>query len=222
MRKFKSIYADAVIKKGGDDVVESNLPEIKTESELASIPNDRYLSAMCRRVFQAGLKHSMVNNKWPAFEKVFFQFDPYDVAMMSDEALEHLMQDKLIIRHFGKIKSVRKNAGMVIDKIKSSGSFGAYIANWPSSDIVGLWKQFKKEGAQLGGKSGASFLRMVGKDTFMLTDDVVNMLIRESVVEKNPTSIKELKNTQEAFNSWAEESGRPYCEISRIISFAAG
>lgn len=222
MRKFKAIYADAVIKKGGPEIVESNLPAIKTDDELRSLTNDRYLSTMSRRVFQAGLKHSMVNNKWPAFEKVFFQFDPYDVAMMSDEALEHLMQDKSIIRHFGKIKSVRKNAAMVIDKIKSSGSFGSYIASWPSSNIVGLWKQLKTEGAQLGGRSGASFLRMVGKDTFMLTEDVVKMLIREEIVEKKPSSIKELKNVQEAFSTWVEESGRSYCEVSRILSFAAG
>jgi len=222
MRKFKAIYADAVIKKGGDNIVESNLPAMKTEDELVSLSNDRYLSTMSRRVFQAGLKHSMVNNKWPAFEKVFFQFDPYDVAMMSDEALESLMQDKSIIRHFGKIKSVRKNAVMVVDKIKAFGRFGSYIASWPSSNVVGLWKQLKTEGAQLGGKSGANFLRMVGKDTFMLTDDVIKMLVREEVVEKSPTSIKELKNVQEAFNCWVKESGRPYCEVSRILSFAAG
>ncbi|GAB1266100.1 DNA-3-methyladenine glycosylase I [Aurantivibrio infirmus] len=222
MRKFKAIYADAVIKKVGEAGVEDNLPTAKSDKELAVIKDDRYLSTMSRRVFRAGLKHSMVDNKWPAFEKVFFGFDPYKVSMMSDEALEKLMQDKSIIRHFGKIKSVRKNAVMVVDKMKAYRSFANFISDWPSSNIVGLWKQLKAEGSQLGGNSGSYFLRMIGKDTFVLTDDVVKMLIMEEVVDKKPTSQRDLNKVQDAFNRWVDESGRRYCEISRILSYAAG
>lgn len=37
---------------------------------------------MALRVFRAGLKHSPVDAKWPAFEEVFFRFDPEKVVLM--------------------------------------------------------------------------------------------------------------------------------------------
>ena len=117
------------------------------------------------------------------------------------------------------MNAVRANAIWMLDVIREFGSFGAMIADWPGDNIVGLWQLLKKQGTQLGGQSGARFLRMVGKDTFVLTDDVVSVLKAEGVVEKLPTSQKDLARVQQVFNQWAEESGRPLAEISRIVSF---
>ncbi|GAA5316518.1 MAG: DNA-3-methyladenine glycosylase I [Candidatus Pelagadaptatus aseana] len=219
MRSFQSIYDTAVLHKGSAKAVESLLPDIRAESDLRELPNHYYLSEMSRRIFRAGLKHSMVDAKWPAFEQAFFEFDPYQVAMMSDEDLESLMQNDRIIRHFGKIKAVRGNAIWMLDVIREFGSFGALLADWPADNIVGLWTLLKKQGTQMGGQSGARFLRMVGKDTFLLTEDVVNVLKAEGVVDKMPTSQRDLLKAQEAFNQWQLESGRPMAEISRIVSF---
>ena len=47
-----------------------------------------------------------------------------------------------------------------------------WIARWPATDIVGLWEALAKRFSQMGGNSGPSFLRMVGKDTFVLTYSV--------------------------------------------------
>jgi hypothetical protein len=55
-------------------------------------------------------------------------------------------------------------------------SFGTLIADWPVSDIVGLWKYLAKHGSQLGGLSAPRFLRMVGKDSFNLTPYVLSAL----------------------------------------------
>ena len=222
MRSFESIFETAVMHKGAVDAVEANLPRNKSARSLKGMTDDRYLSEMSRRIFQAGLKHSMVNGKWPAFEEVFWGFDPRRVAMMSDDELESLLSNDRIIRHFGKIKAVRGNANWMLAVIEEYGSFGKLIAEWPSTDIVGLWLLMKKQGAQLGGQSGARFLRMVGKDTFLLTDDVVAVLKAEGVVEKSPTSQRDLARVQAAFNLWHEESGRPMAEISRILSFTTG
>lgn len=219
MRSFESIFETAVMHKGSVDAVEGNLPKSKSARSLKAVKDDRYLSEMSRRIFQAGLKHSMVNGKWPAFEEVFWGFDPQRIAMMSDEELEGLMSNERIIRHFGKIKAVRGNAIWMLEVIEQHGSFGKLIADWPSTDIVGLWLLMKKQGTQLGGQSGARFLRMVGKDTFLLTDDVVAVLKAEGVVEKTPTSQRDLNSVQAAFNQWHEESGRSMAEISRIVSF---
>lgn len=221
MREFQSIYETAVLHKGSTAAVEANLPEVRDALALRDLPNAYYLSESSRRIFRAGLKHAMVDAKWPAFERAFHGFDPYQVAMMSDEDLEVLMQDRTIIRHFGKIKAVRANAIWMLDVIREFGSFGNMIADWPGSSIVDLWQLLKKQGTQLGGQSGARFLRMVGKDTFVLTDDVVSVLRAESVVSKTPTSQRDIQRVQEVFNQWADESGRPLAEISRIVSFTA-
>ncbi|WP_439133688.1 hypothetical protein [Pseudomaricurvus sp.] len=85
MRSFRSIYETAVLHKGGEAAVEANLPVLRSPSQLKQLSDDRYLSDISRRIFRAGLKHSMVDGKWPAFEEVYFGFDPYRVAMMSDE-----------------------------------------------------------------------------------------------------------------------------------------
>ena len=98
------------------------------------------------------------------------------------------------------------------------GSFGALIADWPVSDIVGLWKYLAKHGCQLGGLSAPRFLRMVGKDTFIPTDDMVAALKAQKIIDKAPTSLKELAAVQAAFNQWQAQSGRPLCQLSVMLA----
>jgi len=50
---------------------EACIPQPQGGPQLEAISDDRWLSTMTRRVFQAGLKHELVDNKWPVFEKVF-------------------------------------------------------------------------------------------------------------------------------------------------------
>ena len=92
----------------GAAALEARLPQPKTPQQLADTPDDRYLSQMSLRVFRAGLKHSLVDAKWPAFEEVFHGFDPRRIRAMSDEALEKLLGDTRLIRHWGKL-SVNSN-----------------------------------------------------------------------------------------------------------------
>lgn len=192
------------------------------DAALAGVSDDRLFSDMARRIFRAGLKHSLVDAKWPAFEQAFFGFDPEKVQLMSDEQIEKLMQNAALIRHLGKLKATRLNALMVSELSRQHGGFGRFLAGWPVTDIVGLWTLLKKEGAQLGGNSGAYFLRMVGKDTFMLTDDVVTALKAQGVVDRKPSAQRDLKQVQAAFNQWHAESGRPMCQISRLLARSIG
>lgn len=220
MRSYDWIYHHALAQKGDVDTLESLLPQPKTDDELMAVSDDRYLSAMSRRIFRAGLKHALVDNKWPAFEAVFFGFNPDKLVLMSDEALEKTMQDKRLIRHWGKIKSIRHNALMVQELAQEYGGFGAFLAQWPTTDIVGLWRLLSKRGQQLGGNSGPYFLRMAGKDSFILTTDVVAALIAQGVVTKKPSSRADFNSVQQAFNQWQAQSGRPLCHISRMLAFS--
>ncbi|RML97772.1 hypothetical protein APX70_05365, partial [Pseudomonas syringae pv. maculicola] len=119
------------------------------------------MSTMALRVFRAGLKHSLVDSKWPAFEEMFYRFDPEKVVLMGADHLERLMQDARIIRHLGKLKSVPRNAQLILDIEQEHGSFGTFIAQWPVVNITGLWQYLAKHGNQMGGLSSPRFLRMI-------------------------------------------------------------
>lgn len=219
MRDYPWLYEYCLNRFGSVEALEARMPQPKTPAELATVSDDRYLSLISLRIFRAGLKHSLVDAKWPAFEEVFFGFDPEKVVLMGGERLENLMQDTRLIRHLGKLKSVPRNAQFVLDVAREYGSFGKLLAGWPSSDIVGLWKLLAKRGNQLGGMSAPRFLRMAGKDTFVLSDDVVAALKAQEIVDKVPTSQKDLALVQAAFNQWQEQSGRPLCHISMMLSY---
>jgi len=219
MRDYQWLYEYCLNRFGSVEALEARLPQAKSPAELAAVGDDRYLSLISLRIFRAGLKHSLVDAKWPAFEEVFFGFDPEKVVLMGGERLENLMQDTRLIRHLGKLKSVPRNAQFVLDIAREYGSFGKLLANWPSSDIVGLWKLLAKRGNQLGGMSAPRFLRMAGKDTFVLSDDVVAALKAQEIVDKTPTSLKDLALVQTAFNTWQEQSGRALCHISMMLSY---
>jgi 3-methyladenine DNA glycosylase Tag len=202
----------------GAAALEARLVQPRTPAELRAVPDDRYLSQMELRIFRAGLKHSVVDAKWPAFEDVFFGFEPRRVWAMSDEALEALLADRRLIRHWGKLKSVRDNAAAIIAVAEEHGRFGAWLADWPGTDIVGLWEALAKRFSQMGGNSGASFLRMVGKDTFVPTHSVTAALQRWGAVATAPKSRRDRQAVQACFNGWAAETGRPLCQLSLILA----
>lgn len=218
MRDYKWLHEFCLNRFGSAKALEAMLPQPRSDAELRALSDDRYLSLISLRIFRAGLKHSLVDAKWPAFEEVFFGFDPEKVVLMGAERLENLMQDARLIRHLGKLKSVPRNAQFILDVRREKGSFGALIADWPVSDIVGLWKYLAKHGNQLGGLSAPRFLRMVGKDTFIPTDDMVAALKAQGVIDKAPTSQKDLAAVQAAFNQWHAESGRPLCQLSVMLA----
>jgi 3-methyladenine DNA glycosylase Tag len=218
MRDYKWLHEYCLNRFGSAKALEAQLPQPRSDAELRALGDDRYLSLLALRVFRAGLKHSLVDAKWPAFEEVFFRFDPEKVVLMGADHLERLMQDARLIRHLGKLRSVPRNAQFVLDVAHERGSFGALIADWPVTDITGLWKYLARHGSQLGGLSAPRLLRMVGKDTFVPSTDVVAALAAQKVVDKVPTSLRDLAAVQAAFNQWHAESGRPMCQLSVMLA----
>lgn len=217
-----AVVARATARAGGRMALEAMLPKPRTPAQLRRVADDRYLSLMCRRVFRAGLRHAMVDARWPAFEKAFHRFVPGRVVLMDDEALEAMMADRRLIRHWAKLRSVRDNAAALRAIAAEHGGFGAYLAAWPVTDIVGLWRDLGRRCSQMGGNSGPTFLRMAGKDTFLLTTDVVTALAGLAVCRRRPTTRGELQAAQAAFNRWSHETGRPLSQISRILALSVG
>ena len=201
------------------DPLQASLPEVKNSEELKNIGDDRYLAEIARCVFRAGFSWQVIDRKWPAFEAAFGGFNPLGVAHFSEDRLAQLVQDRRIVRHAGKIKSVRDNAAFILDIQQEHGSYGAFIADWPGSDITGLWLQLKQKGSRLGGNSGPMSLRLVGKDTFILTGDVIAALVNHKLVDAvNPNAKRDLAKVQGVFNRLREESGYPLAHISRILA----
>jgi len=210
---------DAARTRLGAAALEARLPQPRSAAELKAVPDGRYLSQMSRRIFRAGLKHSLVDAKWPAFEEVFHAFEPRRVRAMSDEAMEALLGDARLIRHWGKLKSVRDNAAAMIAVAEEhEGGFGAWLADWPGTEVVELWEALAKRFSQMGGNSGPTFLRMVGKDTFILTPSVTAALKHWGAVDAPPKNRKDRAAVQSAFNAWAAETGRPLCQLSLILA----
>lgn len=216
---FEPIREAAVVRHGSAGL-EARLATPKTPEELRAVPDDRYLSAMSLRVFRAGLAHALVDRKWPAFEEVFHGFDPARCARIYDETLEELLADKRLIGHLPKLRSIRANAAAMLEVAREAGSVGAWLAAWPGEDIVGLWDELQRRFSQMGGNSGPSFLRMVGKDTFILTDSVVKALVHWGAVAGPPKTKADRRAVQARFDAWHDETGLPLCRLSQILAMS--
>ncbi len=215
---FEAVEERARERAGGMQALAQRLPIPKSAAELSAVGDDRYLSLMSLRIFRAGLKHSLVDAKWPAFEEVFFGFEPSRVVAMPDEDLEALLGDQRLIRHWGKLKSVQANAAALVQIARETGGMGAYLAAWPRDDVVGLWDDLGKRFTQLGGNSGPYFLRMAGKDSFLLTDAVVKALNHWDAFAGVPKSKADRRRVQQVFNAWHQATSRPLCQLSMILA----
>ena len=213
MDSFDSIFQRAAQRKGGAAALEEILPEPVSDRTLKGRADSFYLAEMSKCVFRSGFVWQIIESKWPGFEEAFDGFDVSGCAMLSDEDLERLATDERIVRNAKKIQSIRANAQFVSDIRSEHGSFGAFLAGWPREDFVGMWDVLKTRGDRLGGQTGRFFLRFVGWDTPVLSEDVVTALIGQGVIEKAPSSKKALAAVQAAFNQWHEESGRPFCQV---------
>jgi 3-methyladenine DNA glycosylase Tag len=217
MVAFAKIRRAAEQRLGAGELA-ARLPKIKSAAALKQEGDDRYLSLMSLRVFRAGLKHEMVDAKWPAFEKAFRGFAPKRVRAMSDEEIEKLMGDQRLIRHLGKLKAVHANAAAMCDLAAEHGSFGACLAAWPGSDITGLWDELARRFTQLGGNSAPYFLRMAGKDTFIPTPFVVKAVNHWGVFKGEPKGKAARARLQGVFNDWAAETGLPLAHLSMTLA----
>ena len=221
MTDFDTIYQRAVARHGEEEL-HRRFPEVRSPEALEVLGDDRYLSAMAKRVFAAGFRWKVIQAKWEGFEEAFHGFDPTTVAEFDLEDIASLAADTRIVRNKPKILATIDNAGFVRRVSEEHGSFGAWIAAWPADDTVGLWEALKAGGNRLGGDTGAWILRLVGKDTFRISNDVGVALVEAGVVDKHPKGKRALRASQEAINGWAKESGLSLAAVSVVLSCSTG
>lgn len=222
LESFASIQQRAMERKGGEAGLSALLSQPATEQELEAIGDDRYLAAFTKQIFQSGFVWRVIHNKWPNFEKAFWNFEPKKMVLLGPDHIERLMQDTGIVRNRKKIMTVPENAQMILNLAKEHGSFAKFIADWPSDNIIGLWAELKKRGSRLGGNTGPYALRSLGKDTFILSKDVEGYFRQHKLIDGGLTSKRSLNSIQECFNAWHEQSGLSLTEISQTIAFSVG
>jgi 3-methyladenine DNA glycosylase Tag len=220
---FKTIRARAEKRKGGANELEKLLPKKPNVSALAKLADDRALAEMTKRVFSAGFAWSVIESKWPGFEDAFLGFAPAKLTFQPDDFWESLSSDTRIVRNGAKILSVRQNAAFLQEIAREHGSFGKFLAKWPCSDEIGLLDLLHKRGSRLGGNTGQMFLRFVGWDGFVTSQDVVACLREAGLdIAEEVKSKGDLAKVQAQFNAWAEETGLPYAHLSRICALSVG
>src|SRR5690606_39557696 len=67
MHDYKWLHEYCLNRFGSAAALERLLPQPRSADELRAVSDDRYLSLIALRIFRAGLKHSLVDAKWPAF-----------------------------------------------------------------------------------------------------------------------------------------------------------
>ena len=224
---FTAIYQRACQRKGGDTALKALTSKPLAPATLAQLPDNQLLAELTKKVFQSGFVWRVVRQKWPGFCELFFDFDIEKVLLLSDEMLEKKAADPRIIRNLSKVFTIRDNALMIFDVQQQDAqqgqqSFARFVADWPTDNIIGLWAYLKKHGARLGGNTGPYALRAIGKDTFLLTQDIEAYLRAYGVFDGGINSQRSLKQIQQQFNLWQQQSGLSLQEISQIVALSCG
>lgn len=216
IKTFEEIRKRAEARKGRD-AIEKRLSEYLGRPDGAVIGDDRLLAAMARYILQSGISWKVVDSKWPGIEQAFLGFDPNLLNIQPDDYWHDLLNDTRIIRHGAKVNAIRKNAAFISELAREHGSAMRFLADWPSTDLVGLYEFLARKGDRLGGQTGQYVLRAIGKENFVLSRDVVACLKDAGVAITGDGSGKaERKAIQAAFNQWAEETGLPMSHLSVI------
>ena len=222
LESVDALYQRAAKRKGSESALNRLLGEGHQNGLVAKLSDDRILAAMTKKIFQSGFVWRVVEQKWPDFERVFFEFDIEKMLMMPDELWETKASDASIIRNFNKVKTIKANAQMIFNEQQNGHTFAEFIANWPSDNIIGLWAYLKKQGARLGGNTGPYALRALGKDTFLLSRDVEAYFRSHDIITGGIQTKASLNAIQSSFNQWQQECDLSLSQLSRLVAFTTG
>ena len=91
------------------------------------VDDRRLFEKLCLEGFQSGLSWRTILGRREAFRAAFANFDYARVARFTARDIERLVGDASIVRHRGKIESVRNNAQRTAELAQEHGSLAAYF-----------------------------------------------------------------------------------------------
>lgn len=89
--------------------------------------SQKLFELLCLEGQQAGLSWITVLKKREGYRRCFHQFDPEQVAQMTQDDVDRLVQDSGIIRHRGKIEAIITNAKAWVEMESQGESFSHFI-----------------------------------------------------------------------------------------------
>jgi len=200
MRDFDELYAIAADRKGGADALEALLSKPLSPNVLAATSDDQWLSAIAKYLFQTNFNWKIIKAKWHGTEEAFDNFDPLRVASYHDDDIDRLLADKRIVRNGAKVMAVVDNARFIRSLASDHRNAKAFFTNWPNDTFINLLTILSKQNTRLGGVTGQRILRILKHNSFILSTDVTSRLVAENIVDKQPSSKRDLTVTQQAFN----------------------
>ena len=218
---FAPVLAEA-LSHHSEARLRARFPVARSAAELAAQPDAHLLITMARRIFSAGLKLSLIDRKWPGILAAFDDFDVATVAAYDAEKVGALLEDTRIVRHPGKVRALVHNAGVLRALAAEHGSATAWLARWPADDPVGLWHALSGRCQQLGGMSAPLVLRSFGRDTFLLTGDVLATLARHGLYTGKGTGKRDQRQIQDLFRHWRASEGLSFGALSVVCAAATG
>ncbi len=120
-----------------------------------------YFERMTKSLFTAGLNWTVVDKKWPNFQKAFASFSPVKVARYSPKDVKELMTDAGIVRNERKIMATVHNAGEFLKLQKEFSSFRKYLDSF-EKDEDRLLSDLQERFQHLGMSTARTFLWSVG------------------------------------------------------------
>lgn len=223
IQSFNTIFEQAEQRKGGYEELITMLPALFSDTELMSLSDAHYLERLTRCIFVSGFSSKVIHSKWDGFMEVFQEFDLNKLFELEDEDWQAMTEDTRIIRNKRKIYAVRENLQMIRNLSQQHDSFGKFIVSWGAQDQIGLMKFLNDQGSQIGDNTSQYFLRYIGVDGFIISNDVCQTAIEAGVKMKlKPTAQKDKQALQNAFNFWHEQSKMPYTHISKVLAYSQG
>jgi DNA-3-methyladenine glycosylase I len=121
-----------------------------------------YLEVLSKIAFAAGLSGRVVDAKWDAIRKAFYDFDPDRVARMTPRAVDKLLADDRVIRSRTKIEATIANAETMLELDEEHRGFKRYLRSHDGfeASVKDLRKRFKF----LGDSGAYRFLWIVGEE----------------------------------------------------------
>lgn len=94
---------------------------------------------------QAGLSWGIILKKRAGYKQLFYDFDAAKIAAMTDNELDGILRNPMVIRNKLKIYSVRKNARIFLSIAGEFGSFSNYLWRFVNQQpIQNSWQTWEQ------------------------------------------------------------------------------
>lgn len=141
---FEQVIQSVCERHGGWARQEQKAVTPLAAEAIRNVPDDRWLSAMSKCIFQVGFNWDLIEKKWPHFEDTFHQFKIARLVMQSDEDIDNLMSVDGIVKNYAKLKSIRDNAYFLQRITSEYLGVGIYFSTWETEHYVDNLRYLQK------------------------------------------------------------------------------